>query len=456
MGSSFCIPPCENVQGLKPWVGPAILLVDLDAFYASVEQREHPGWKGLPVIVGGSADRHGVVSTCSYEARAYGVRSAMPASQAAALCPNAIWTPGNHKLYKAVSDKIMAILVDESPLIQQVSIDEAFLDITNTRVNTDHPAVVASRIQRRVREEQGVTCSVGIGTTKTIAKIASDIDKPFGLTMVEPGREIEFLRPLPIRTMSGIGGASEQRLIRFGIKTLGDLAKADETLLRDVFGKNSDMMRRRALGIDFSPVETDRSVKSMSSETTFSECLTSRSDVSAAIQAMATKVGRRMRKKGLRGTTVVLKVRLANRQLKSAQGPLPEPTNDDLSFAPLLEELLDSLWSEGTPIRLVGVGVTHLYEEGQEGPCGTQGTLFDLLDATQSVDDPPENDHPGAKSENEERPLQKGGCDALHSAHKRQSLLEATDAIKDRFGDSSLLFGHEIHNAGNTTGTIPK
>ncbi len=451
MGSPFYIPPCENAKGLKAWVGPAILLVDLDAFYASVEQREHPGWKGLPVIVGGSADRHGVVSTCSYEARAYGVRSAMPASQAATLCPDAIWTPGNHKLYKAVSDKIMAILTDESPLIQQVSIDEAFLDVTNTRVNTNHPAVVASRIQRRVREEQGVTCSVGIGTTKTIAKIASDIDKPNGLTMVEPGRELEFLQPLPIRSMSGIGKASEQRLMRFGIKTLGDLANADETLLRDVFGKNSDMMRRRALGIDFSPVVSDRPMKSMSSETTFSECLTKRSDVLAAIQAMATKVGRRMRKEGLRGTTVVLKIRLANRQLKSVQGPLPEPTNDDLSFTPLLEELLDSIWSEGTPVRLVGVAVTHFFEEGEEAHFGAQGTLFDLFESAQS-----EDDHPGAKGDWGQEPLPKGERDALHSAHKRQSLLEATDAIKNRFGDSSLLFGHEIHNAGNTTGTIPK
>ena len=251
--------------------------------------------------------------------------------------------------------------------------------------------------------------------------------------------------------MSGIGKASEQRLMRFGIKTLGDLANADETLLRDVFGKNSDMMRRRALGLDFSPVVSNRPMKSMSSETTFSECLTKRSDVLAAIQAMATKVGRRMRKEGLRGTTVVLKIRLANRQLKSVQGPLPEPTNDDLSFTPLLEELLDSIWNEGTPVRLVGVAVTHFFEEGEEAHFGAQGTLFDLFDPAQS-----EDDHPGAKGDRELETLSKSERDALHSAHKRQSLLKATDAIKNRFGDSSLLFGHEIHNAGNTTGTIPK
>ena len=162
---------------LQPWEGPAILLVDLDAFFASVEQLDHPGWRGKPVIVGGDADKHGVVSTASYEARAFGVHSAQPASVARRLCPDAIWTHGHFDRYREMSETIMSILRDETPLVQQVSIDEAFVDVSPTKVNTEHPVRIAERIQSRV-EALGVTCSVGVGTSKTIAKIASDMDKP--------------------------------------------------------------------------------------------------------------------------------------------------------------------------------------------------------------------------------------------------------------------------------------
>lgn len=181
---------------LPPWEGPAILLVDLDAFFASVEQLDHPAWRGKPVIVGGDADAHGVVSTCSYEARAFGVRSAMASSLARALCPEAIWTHGHFHRYREVSAAIMAILRDETPHVQQISIDEAFMDITPTAVNTEHPVLVAQRIQERVTA-LGVTCSIGVGTSKSVAKIASDRDKPRGLTVVFPGTEAAFLEKLP-------------------------------------------------------------------------------------------------------------------------------------------------------------------------------------------------------------------------------------------------------------------
>ena len=169
----------DNDAYLPPWEGPAILLVDLDAFFASVEQLDHPAWRGKPVIVGGDADAHGVVSTCSYEARAFGVRSAMASSLARALCPEAIWTHGHFHRYREVSAAIMAILRDETPHVQQVSIDEAFMDVTPTAVNTEHPVLVAQRIQERVAA-LGVTCSIGVGTSKSVAKIASDRDKPRG------------------------------------------------------------------------------------------------------------------------------------------------------------------------------------------------------------------------------------------------------------------------------------
>ena len=180
---------------LQPWTGPAILLVDLDAFFASVEQLDHPAWRGKPVIVGGDADKHGVVSTASYEARAYGVHSAMAASAARELCPQAIWTHGHFDRYKEMSARVMAILHDESPHVQQVSIDEAFVDVSPTEVNSEHPAAIADRIQKRVAH-LGVTCSIGVGTSKTVAKIASDLDKPRGLTVIYPGSELDLLFPL--------------------------------------------------------------------------------------------------------------------------------------------------------------------------------------------------------------------------------------------------------------------
>ena len=166
----------QSSHSLPPWEGPAILLVDLDAFFASVEQHDHPAWRGKPVIVGGDADRHGVVSTCSYEARAFGVRSAMPASRARALCPDAIWTSSHFGRYREMSQQVMDILRDETPFVQQVSIDEAFMDVTPNRINTTHPVVIARRIMDRV-EALGVTCSIGVGTSKSVAKIASDMDK---------------------------------------------------------------------------------------------------------------------------------------------------------------------------------------------------------------------------------------------------------------------------------------
>ena len=231
-----------SLDVLAPWHGRAILLVDLDAFFASVEQLDHPAWRGKPVVVGGDPTKHGVVSTCSYEARKFGVRSAMASSMAARLCPDAIWTEGHFSRYREMSDKIMSIIGDETPFVQQVSIDEAFADVTPNSVNVEHPVRIAQRIQSRV-EELGVTCSIGVGTTKAIAKMASDMDKPRGLTVVYPGSEQSFLRPLPVRLLSGIGAASEKTLKTYGIETLGQLADADEALIAHILGKNGKDMQ---------------------------------------------------------------------------------------------------------------------------------------------------------------------------------------------------------------------
>lgn len=413
---------------LAPWDGPAILLIDLDAFFASVEQLDHPEWRGKPVIVGGDADSHGVVSTCSYEARAFGVRSAMPSSRAAKLCPEAIWTHGRFGRYREMSAAIMGIIRDETPLVEQVSIDEAFADVTPTRANREHPVEVAARIQRRV-EELGVTCSVGVGTTKAVAKIASDMDKPRGLTVVYPGGEEAFLSELPVRSLSGVGAHAEAVLAQRGILTLGQLAQARQTVLEEVFGKNADEMRARASGRGASVVSTAREVKSVSHEITFAQDLTSKDEIFSTLATILSKVGRRLRRKGLAGHTLTVKVRLDDRTIHTAQRRLDEPCDDDLALIPLARELVLRIWRPGMRIRLLGAGVSGF---GDEPPA--QEALFDA----EAID-------------------AEGGSEVLiEDDGKRRGLLHATDALKERFGEDAVVFGSEFRSAGNTTGTASK
>ena len=403
------------------WRGRAILLIDLDAFFASVEQLDHPGWRGKPVIVGGHADRRGVVSTASYEARAYGVHSAMPSSTAERLCPDAIWTEGHYDRYREVSNEVMGIIRDESPLMQQVSIDEAFLDVTPTGVNRDHPVAVARRIQERV-EALGVTCSIGVGTTKSVAKIASDFDKPRGLTVVMPGSEASFMGPLPVRAMSGIGASAEKKLKDHGIETLGDLAAADDDLVKRLLGKNGMVMLARARCQEDSPVESDDEVKSVSNETSFAEDLKSREDIMAGIRTMSAKVGRRLRRKGLKGQTIALKVRYEDRSVRSVQRPLAFSSDDENVFDPLLDEMLDELWQPGVSIRLVGVAVTG----------------FDQDDASEQL---------SLFGEDEE---------TEQTRQQSRSLVEASDKVKERFGEGVLKYGREFRLRGKDTGTTSK
>lgn len=414
---------------LEAWEGPAILLVDLDAFFASVEQLDHPGWRGKPVIVGGDADRRGVVSTASYEARRFGVHSAMPSSTARRLCPDGIWTRGHFDRYSEVSRAIMDLLREETPHVQQVSIDEAFVDVTPTAVNREHPVAVARRIQDRV-EQLGVSCSIGVGSSKTIAKIASERDKPRGLTVVYPGRERSFLAPLPVRSMSGIGAAAEAKLKSRGMSTLGDVACADEALLVRLFGKNGHVMHVRANGGDDSPITVGESAKSISSETTFAVDLTQRDEVEAVMATMAAKVGRRLRRKGLQGRTLGLKVRFSDLSIRSVQRRLEQPSDDELVLTPLLKCMIDEVWYPGTPVRLIGVSMA-----GFDGAQGVQTRLFDAADA--------------APNENDVAPVVKDDA-------KRRGLIEVTDLVKDRFGEGAVRFGRELRGEGNTTGSASK
>lgn len=409
-----------------PWEGRAVLLMDLDAFFASVEQLDHPEWRGKPVIVGGDADKRGVVSTCSYEARAFGVRSAMPASTAARLCPDAIWTHGRFARYREVSQQVMAILLDESPFIQQVSIDEAFLDVTPDAYSSESPVAVARRIQQRVAR-LGITCSVGLGRSKAVAKVASEQDKPCGMTVVFPGRERDFLRNLPIERMSGIGPVAQETLHRVGIRTLGEVADADADVLQRVFGKNARMMRERCMGADDDAVGDGAPAKSVSNEISFANDLTERADVDAALGTVAAKVARRLRKNGLKAGAVTLKVRYGDRQVRTMTRQLPHPADDDRAFVVQLEDMVGQVWHEGVPIRLLGMAASRLQDAAE--PANVQESLFD--EAPESFSSVPES-------------------------RRSEGLANATDLVRDRFGEDAIMFGREIRTKGNLTGSASK
>ncbi len=420
----------RHSRQLRPWIGTAIILMDLDAFFASVEQLDHPEWKGKPVIVGGDPTKRGVVSTASYEARKYGVHSAMPSSTAARLCPQAVWTPGNFHRYRELSQKVMGILQDESPHLMQVSIDEAFLDITPTRANREHPVAIARRIQQRVAE-LGITCSIGLGESKAVAKIASNQNKPRGLTVVYPGESAAFLAPLPVAEMSGIGPVAQKKLIGYHLRTLGDVANADPALLKQVFGKNTQLMIDRCRGVDTAVVSTGEPAKSVSNEISFAISLTDRKELQARIATMAHKVGRRLRRKGIEGTTLHLKIRKEDLSVRTCQRHKANLGTNDLTWLPELYSMLNEVWDGWEPLRLVGVGVSGFESEP------VQETLFDIAPITEA------NDH------STDSPL-------IRNAEANKKLLEANDLIAQKFGENAVRFGHELRTYQETTGSSAK
>ena len=407
--------------------------MDLDAFFASVEQLDHPEWRGKPVIVGGSAERRGVVSTASYEARTYGVHSAMPSWQAKRLCPHAIWTHGHYARYRELSNQVMAIIEDETPLVEQVSIDEAFFDVSPGRFSAESPIAICRRIQQRVAE-LGITCSIGIGANKTVAKIASERQKPRGLTVVLPGTEASFLAPLPVRAMSGIGSASERRLSELGIKTLGQLAAQDPERMREVFGVAGPRMVLRARGAEQSrvrPADEPEEVKSVSNERTFARDLTTRDELEAAIDHVSALTGARLRRKGLCGTQVTLKLKFDISHTHTAQRQLDQPTDDEHVFGAVARALLDGLWREGTGVRLVGVAVS-----GFDGAKPRQLGLFDSLEATEASSDASDGD-------------------THHHTRDLRALSQATDDIRRRFGNEAVSYGRDLRFRDTESDTAP-
>jgi DNA polymerase-4 len=247
----------------------AIVHLDLDAFFAAVEALDNPSLAGRPVVVGGRPEERGVVASASYPARVFGVRSAMPMSRALALCPEAIVLPARHHVYRDYSRRVMDILHEATPLVEQASIDEAYLDLTEQVSSYDEAIDLARALQQRVREEIGLSSSLGVATNKLVAKVASDQNKPGGLTVVRPGDEASFLAPLPVRVLLGVGPVTAQKLAEMGVPTVGQLAQVPEQALQARFGSHGAAMARQARGIDETPVITEYEVKSLSQERTF-------------------------------------------------------------------------------------------------------------------------------------------------------------------------------------------
>ncbi|MCL2504539.1 MAG: DNA polymerase IV [Coriobacteriia bacterium] len=406
----------------RPWLGRAVLHVDLDAFFASVEQLDHPEWRGRPVIVGGEPGRRGVVSTASYEARAYGVHSAMPSTRAAQLCPDAVWVGGNYTRYAEISAAVFEIFDSESPFMQPLSIDEAFLEVTPTDYSTEHPIAIARRIKARIAD-LGITGSIGVATSRTVAKIASDFEKPDGLTVVCQGEEAGFLAPLPVRSMSGIGPKTAKRLAALGIKTLGDLAAIDPETASQVLGSQGIPLVERARGIDARRVHSNDPAKQVSNERTFVTDVRDSEELDAVIDMLSAKVGARLRRKGLSGHTVSVKLRFSDFTTKTVQKSLPGSTDDELVFAPVARKLTRSIWTPGVGVRLLGIGISGFNERAEQLSLTADGDNASGLGAG----------HFGHDSR----------AGTARRAN-RGELVRGVDAVRARFGNDSLRFGREF------------
>lgn len=338
-----------------------IMHVDMDAFFASIEQREHPEWKGKPVIVGGLSGR-GVVSTASYEARRYGVHSAMPMSRARALCPDGIFVKPHFELYKKTSDEIHQIMLHYAAAIEPISLDEAFMDITGMGKQYPTLGAIGRAIKAEIFEKTRLVASAGIAPNKFLAKMASDMDKPDGLTIIPYGREKEILAPLPIRRLWGVGAATERRLTEAGFRTIGDIQRAAPGAVEMAVGSQAALLRALADGIDDRPVRPVREVKSIGDEETYEHDLTDTAEIRRRIAIHSDVVARRLRKKHLAARTVSLKVRFSSFLTVMRSLSFEEATNlqEDIEEAAL--RLLERI-PRTEAVRLTGVTCSNLSPE---------------------------------------------------------------------------------------------
>jgi DNA polymerase-4 len=351
-----------------------IIHADLDAFFASVEQLDNPGLRGRPVVVGGPPESRGVVAAASYEARAYGIHSAMPMHTALRLCPQAVRLSPRFQRYAEISKRVMDIFRQVTPLVEQISLDEAFLDVSDRVGRGRSPEAVANTVKERVRQEVGLTVSVGVASSKSVAKIASGLDKPDGLIVVPPGGERQFLAPLPVQSLWGVGPKTAERLADDSITTIGDLAGKSEEWAMRRFGARGLYFLDLARGIDDGPVVVEHETRSVSTETTFPRDVDDPKVLEASLRKLAESTARRLRARGLKGRTIKLKLRLADFTTFTRQATIARPTNAAEVILAEASRLLARELGAGRRFRLLGVGVSNL----SEGEAESQPSLFQL------------------------------------------------------------------------------
>jgi DNA polymerase-4 len=359
----------EEANGLRK-----IIHVDMDAFFASVEQRDDPSLRGQPVAVGGSSDR-GVVAAASYEARVFGVRSAMASVKAARLCPNLIFRKPRFDVYKQVSNQIRAIFLDYTPHVEPLSLDEAFLDVTDDLRGIGSATRIAEIIRRRIREETALTASAGVSYNKFLAKLASDQNKPDGLCVIRPGEGAAFVATLPVKRFHGVGPRGAEKLAALGIHTGADLAAKDLPFLRQHFGSFADYLYRAARGIDLRRVRANRPRKSLGGERTFAHDISSGPTLRETLDGIVDIVWERIERAEAKGRTVTLKLKHSDFTTLTRARSVAQPVAQKAEFARIGHALLDEVLPLAQPIRLMGLTLSSLAGERREPPSAPDGQL---------------------------------------------------------------------------------
>ena len=358
-----------------------ILHIDMDAFYASIEERDRPGLRGKPMVVGGNPDRRGVVAAANYTARRYGIRSAMPTAQAKHLCPNLIVLPPRHSYYAQVSQQIRDIFHRYTPLVEPLSLDEAFLDVRHSHLLFGEPEDIGRRIKREIREELKLTASVGVAHNKFLAKVASEAGKPDGFLEVNPAGVQAFLDTLPVSKLWGVGQVGERRLHKHGIRTIGELRAAPRALFDELFGKTGKQLWELAHGIDDRPVIPDHKAKSISHETTFAEDITDVEALRGCLLDLTRQVALRLRRNHLRGRIVLVKIRFANFRTITRSRALSQSTD-------VTQELWDTglaLLMQNLPLRHRGVRLLGFSVSGFDSEESRQADLFSEPERARNV-----------------------------------------------------------------------